>query len=34
MTQQFVLALQPTLKRFADLDGPDFYPMPELARML
>ena len=31
MTQQFVLAPQPTLKRVADLDGPDFYPTPRWA---
>lgn len=31
MTQQFVLAPQPTLKRIADLDGPDFYPTPSWA---
>lgn len=31
MTQQFVLAPQPTLKRVADLDGPDFYPTPAWA---
>lgn len=28
MNKQFVLAPQPTLKRVADLDGPDFYPTP------
>ncbi|WP_296763183.1 hypothetical protein [Sediminimonas sp.] len=31
MTEQFVLAPQPTLKRVADLDGPDFYPTPRWA---
>ncbi|MDP4891058.1 hypothetical protein [Cypionkella sp.] len=31
MTQQFVLAPQPTLKRIADLNGPDFYPTPSWA---
>ena len=31
MTQQFVLSPQPTLKRVADLDGPDFYPTPPWA---
>lgn len=31
MTQQFVLAPQPTLKRIADLNGPDFYPTPRWA---
>lgn len=33
MTEQFVLAPQPTLKRVADLDGPDFYPTPEWATL-
>ena len=28
MNQQIVLAPQPTTKRIADLDGPDFYPTP------
>jgi hypothetical protein len=31
MNQQFVVAPQPTLKRIADLDGPDFYPTPTWA---
>lgn len=31
MNQRFVLAPQPTLKRVADLDGPDFYPTPTWA---
>nr|WP_309502061.1 hypothetical protein [uncultured Roseovarius sp.] len=31
MNQQFVTAPQPTLKRVADIDGPDFYPTPEWA---
>ncbi len=31
MNKQFVLAPQPTLKRVADLDGPDFYPTPAWA---
>jgi hypothetical protein len=31
MNQQFVLAPQPTLKRVADVDGPDFYPTPAWA---
>ncbi len=31
MNQQFVTAPQPTLKRVADLDGPDFYPTPSWA---
>ena len=31
MKDQFVLAPQPTLKRVADLDGPDFYPTPSWA---
>lgn len=31
MNQQFVLAPQPTLKRVADIDGPDFYPTPAWA---
>jgi hypothetical protein len=31
MNQQFVLAPQPTLKRIADVDGPDFYPTPPWA---
>ena len=31
MNQQFVLAPQPTLKRLADVDGPDFYPTPAWA---
>lgn len=31
MKDQFVLAPQPTLKRIADLDGPDFYPTPSWA---
>lgn len=31
MNNQFVLAPQPTLKRVADLDGPDFYPTPKWA---
>jgi hypothetical protein len=31
MNQQFVTAPQPTLKRVADIDGPDFYPTPSWA---
>lgn len=31
MTEQFVLAPQPTMKRVADLGGPDFYPTPVFA---
>ncbi|WP_411890051.1 hypothetical protein [Yoonia sp. SDW83-1] len=31
MTEHFVLAPQPTMKRVADLDGPDFYPTPSWA---
>lgn len=31
MNKQFVMAPQPTLKRIADVDGPDFYPTPEWA---
>jgi hypothetical protein len=31
MNQRFVLAPQPTLKRVADIDGPDFYPTPAWA---
>ena len=31
MTEQFVLAPQPTLKRIADNEGPDFYPTPRWA---
>lgn len=31
MNSQFVLAPQPTLKRIADLEGPDFYPTPKWA---
>lgn len=31
MNERFVLAPQPTLKRVADLDGPDFYPTPSWA---
>lgn len=31
MTKQFVLAPQPTVKRLADVDGPDFYPTPPWA---
>lgn len=31
MTKQFVLSPQPTLKRIADIDGPDFYPTPKWA---
>ena len=31
MTQQLVLSPQPTMKRLADIDGPDFYPTPEWA---
>ncbi len=31
MNQQFVVAPQPTLKRVADMDGPDFYPTPRWA---
>lgn len=31
MNQRFVLAPQPTMKRVADLDGPDFYPTPSWA---
>lgn len=31
MNKQFVLAPQPTIKRIADLDGPDFYPTPPWA---
>jgi len=31
MSSQFVLAPQPTLKRVADLNGPDFYPTPKWA---
>jgi len=30
---QFVTAPQPTLKRVADLNGPDFYPTPEWATL-
>ncbi|SEM72867.1 hypothetical protein [Palleronia pelagia] len=33
MNDRFVLAPQPTLKRVADLDGPDFYPTPEWATL-
>jgi hypothetical protein len=33
MNQQFVLAPQPTLKRVADIDGPDFYPTPNWATL-
>lgn len=33
MNQQFVLAPQPTLKRVADIDGPDFYPTPAWATL-
>lgn len=33
MTEQFVLAPQPTNKRVADLDGPDFYPTPRWATL-
>lgn len=31
MNKQFVLAPQPTMKRVADTDGPDFYPTPSWA---
>lgn len=31
MNERFVLAPQPTVKRVADLDGPDFYPTPAWA---
>lgn len=31
MSERFVSAPQPTLKRVADLDGPDFYPTPHWA---
>lgn len=31
MNQQFVLSPQPTVKRRADIDGPDFYPTPAWA---
>ena len=31
MNKQYVLAPQPTLKRVADIDGPDFYPTPRWA---
>lgn len=31
MNKQYVLAPQPTLKRIADIDGPDFYPTPSWA---
>lgn len=31
MNKQYVLAPQPTLKRIADIDGPDFYPTPRWA---
>ncbi len=31
MNQQFVTAPQPTMKRVADVDGPDFYPTPRWA---
>lgn len=31
MNTRFVVAPQPTLKRVADLDGPDFYPTPAWA---
>ena len=31
MTEQFVLSPQPTMKRVADIDCPDFYPTPEWA---
>lgn len=31
MNQRFVLSPQPTMKRVADLDGPDFYPTPKWA---
>lgn len=31
MNQLFVTSPQPTLKRVADLDGPDFYPTPSWA---
>lgn len=33
MNKQFVLSPQPTLKRLADLDGPDFYPTPAWATL-
>lgn len=33
MNQQFVLAPQPTMKRVADVDGPDFYPTPAWATL-
>lgn len=33
MSAQLVLAPQPTLKRIADLNGPDFYPTPEWASL-
>ena len=31
MNKQYVLAPQPTMKRLADIDGPDFYPTPSWA---
>lgn len=31
MNKQYVTAPQPTLKRVADIDGPDFYPTPPWA---
>ncbi|WP_295532864.1 hypothetical protein [uncultured Thioclava sp.] len=31
MNQRFLLAPQPTMKRIADLEGPDFYPTPKWA---
>ncbi len=31
MNREFVTSPQPTLKRVADIDGPDFYPTPEWA---
>ena len=31
MNQQFVTSPQPTMKRVADMNGPDFYPTPEWA---
>lgn len=31
MQKEFLLAPQPTMKRIADINGPDFYPTPEWA---
>lgn len=31
MNERFVMSPQPTLKRMADVDGPDFYPTPSWA---